>query len=98
MVSIARQAQVVLFRVGLYCSVTLVGDWRKNGLKMVRRDNAAVEDRIMTLQFGWAICVSGRARSLTRSTARRAGQGRSTPDPARRSARRSRRRWALGRR
>jgi VIT1/CCC1 family predicted Fe2+/Mn2+ transporter len=26
---------VVLFGVGVYSSVTLVGDWRKNGLKMV---------------------------------------------------------------
>jgi hypothetical protein len=25
----------VLFGVGVYSSVTLVGDWRKNGLKMV---------------------------------------------------------------
>ena len=26
---------LVLFGVGVYSSVTLVGDWRKNGLKMV---------------------------------------------------------------
>jgi VIT1/CCC1 family predicted Fe2+/Mn2+ transporter len=25
----------VLFGVGVYSSMTLVGDWRKNGLKMV---------------------------------------------------------------
>jgi VIT1/CCC1 family predicted Fe2+/Mn2+ transporter len=25
----------VLFGVGVYSSVTLVGDWRKNGVKMV---------------------------------------------------------------
>src|SRR5713226_2063944 len=33
-VSIALSA-LVLFGVGVYSSVTLVGDWRKNGLKMV---------------------------------------------------------------
>jgi predicted membrane protein (TIGR00267 family) len=33
-VSIALSA-VVLFGVGVYSSVTLVGDWRKNGPKMV---------------------------------------------------------------
>ena len=26
---------LVLFGVGVYSAVTLVGDWRKNGLKMV---------------------------------------------------------------